>query len=318
VEAFGPTTTELIVANNTLTTFANCLRTEQFRGIVALLLADRGSLPQHPALIEQPGLESGGSVSLKVSAAGLLGYDALAAKAETDQVTSTTLSDATASLSIARKAKRYDVAGLTRLVDSTGTWNTTTMAADAVASAFAFLLSQIAALMDNFATVKGSTGTDLTIENFLDAITALEIAKVAGPYLSIMHPRAWGDVRSDVALTSGGAIQWSTDAEVALTIRSGLGYQGRVLGVDVITSTYCLDDATDVWGGVFGRGALVYGWANPSKLVDSDDQVCLADKILFERVRTADYDLSAWQSAIYTGAVELLDACGVSLRCGRT
>lgn len=307
------------MATNTTTTFADCLRTEQFAGIVVLLLADRGALPQHPALIERTGLESGGSVSLKVSAAGLDGYDLPAAKAETDQVTSTTLSDATATLALARKAKAYTATGLVRLVDSTGVWDATRLAVDAVSSGFAFLLYQICQLLQSFSTVKGTSGADFSIENFLDAITALEIAKVQGPYLGIMAPRMWGDLRSDVALTSGGAIQWNAGAQATLDIRGGLGYQGRFLGVDVFSSTHVLDDATDVWGGVFGRGALVYGWADPSKLADDPvNQVVLANKVLFERIRTADYDLSGWQMALYTGAVELLDACGVSLRCGRT
>jgi hypothetical protein len=306
------------MAVNTLTTFANELATEQLAGVVALLLADRGALPNHPALIEYANAQQGGSATVKASALGLMGYDLPAATGEGSSVSSTTLSDATASLTIGKKGKLYTATGLAQLLDPTGTFNSSVFAADAVASGMAWMLYQIAQIMDAFATTTGTTGTDASAATILDAITNLEINKVAGPYLSIMHPRIYADIRSDVALNSGGAVQWNADSGAMLNIMHGLGAQPRLFGVDVMTTTHCLDDSTDVWGGVFGRGAVIYGWASPSVLDLSSDQAVLGNKFLFDRVRDTAADTTGWAMHMYTGCVELIDLAGVSMQAGNS
>ena len=302
----------------TLTSFANELATEQLAGVVALLLADRGALPNHPAIIEYANAQQGGSATVKASALGLMGYDLPAATAEGSSISNTALSDATASLTIGKKGKVYTATSLARLLDPTGTLNSQVFAADAVASGMAWDLYQIAQLMDNFSTTTGTTGTDASAATILDAITALEIAKVPGPYLSIMHPRLYADIRDDIALNSGGAVQWNADSQAMLSIMHGLGAQPRLFGVDVMTSTHCLDDSTDVWGGVFGRGAIIYGWASPSVLDLSSDQVVLVGRYLFDRIRTALADTTGWAMHQYTGVVELIDAAGVSMQAGNS
>jgi len=302
----------------TTTSFADALASEQLAGVVALLLADRGALPQHPALIEYPNAERGGSATVKASALGLMGYDLPAATAENAAITNTALSDASASLSIGKKGKVYTASTLSRLVDSTGSLNAAVFAADAIASGFSWLLYQIAQIMDNFATVKGSSGADASALTLLDAITALELSKVQGPYLSIQHPQIYADIREDIVTTTGGAIQWNAQSQAMMDIMHGLGAQPPLLGVDIMTSTHCLDDSTDVWGGVFGRGAVVYGWASPSSLDLSADQVVLADRFLFDRTRDALADETGWAMHQYTGCVELIDLAGASLRAGNT
>jgi hypothetical protein len=302
----------------TLTSFADELATEQLAGVVALLLADRGALPNHPALIEYANAQQGGSATVKASALGLMGYDLPAEKLESESISNTALSDASASLTIGKKGKIYTATTLARLLDPTGTLNAQVFAADAVASGLAWMLYQVAQLMDDFATTSGTSGADASAATILDAITSLEINKVPGPYLSIMHPRLYADIRDDVALNSGGAVQWSADSQAMLSIMHGLGAQPRLFGVDVMTSTHCYDDSTDVWGGVFGRGAIIYGWASPSVLDLSSDQVVLANKFLFDRVRSALADTTGWAMHMYTGVVELIDLAGVSMQAGNS
>jgi len=302
----------------TLTSFANQLASEQLAGIVALLLADRGALPNHPALIEYANAERGGSRIVKASALGLMGYDLPASTLEANSISNTALSDATASLTIGKYGKVYTSTGLARILDPTGTLNAAVFAQDAIASGFANLLYLVANLMENFSTTTGTTGTDASASTILDAITALEIAKVPGPYLSIMHPRIYADIRDDVALSSGGAVQWNADSAAMLNVMHGLGAQPRLFGVDVMTSTHCLDDSTDVWGGVFGRGAIIYGWASPSVLDLTSDQVVLGGRFLFDRVRSALADQTGWAMHMYAGVVELIDAAGVSMQAGNS
>lgn len=290
------------------------LTSEVLAGHIELALADRGALINHPALIEKTGLAGLGSTTVKISVANFMGYDLPTAVAEGSSSANIAWGDASAQLTIARKSKQYTVSSLARLVDGSGLFSAASFAMDAIQSAMSFLLYQLAQLVDNFSNVLGTSGVDATFANFLDMVTALEIAKVKGPYLLILHPRAWGDIRNDIALNSGGAAVWHGDSAAMLTAMQGLGYQGRYFGVDVMTTTHVLDDGTDVWGGMFGRGALVYGWGSPSSLDLTADQVVLGDKILFERSRAAAADETSYHMHIYTGAVELIDAAGRTLR----
>jgi hypothetical protein len=294
--------------------FADLLTSEVLTGMVELLYADRGALPNHPALIELPNLQGRGSTTHKISGVGLGGYDLPSASAEDATIANTALADDSAQLVIAHYGKAYTASNLASLVDSTGTISAQSFAADAVQSSMSYLLYQIAQLVDNFTGVGGTSGVDLALSVILDQITALEVAKVQGPYLGILHPQAWGNVRSDIALNSGGAVQWHGDSQSMLSIMSGLGWQGRYFGVDFMTTTHVLDDSTDVWGGIMGRGSLVYGWANPSGLDLTADQVVLGDKVLFERSRAALDDETTYVMHMYSGAVEYRDAGGRTVK----
>jgi hypothetical protein len=63
-----------------------------------------------------------------------------------------------------------------------------------------------------------------------------------------------------------------------------------------------------------GRGSLVYGWANPSGLDLTADQVVLGDKVLFERSRAALDDETTYVMHMYSGAVEYRDAGGRTIK----
>lgn len=290
------------------------LASEALSGVVEMTLADRGALPNHPALIAIPKLEGLGSTSIQASSVGLDGADLLVSTAEITGVTATTIANTAVNLTIAKFAKAYSASGLARIVDSTGTINLQKFALDAVASFSATLLSIVAALMDNFATVKGASGVNASFANFLDCITALEIAKVRGPLLGILHAQQWGDIRSDVATASGGAIQWNHGSQGMIDAMKGIGAQGQFAGVDVYTTMFTLDDATDCWGGIFGRGAIVYGAASPSAIDLTADMTILGGKILFERERNALTDLTNYVTTAYMGVVEMIDLAGCTLR----
>ena len=290
------------------------LASEALSGVVEMTLADRGALPNHPALIAVPKLEGLGSTSVQASSIELDGALLLVSTAEITAVSATTIANTAVNLTIAKYAKAHSASGLARLVDSTGTINLAKFALDAVASCSHTLLSIVAALMDNFATIKGASGVNASFQNFLDCITALEIAKVRGPLLGILHPQQWADVRSDVAAASGGAIQWNQGSQAMIDAMKGIGAQGNFAGVDVFTSMHNLDDGTDVFGGIFGRGAIVYGMASPSAVDLTADMTILGGKIIFERERNALTDLTNYVTTCYMGVVELIDLAGATLR----
>lgn len=287
--------------------------TESITNAYLLLLADRQALPQHPALVYAGDIGVGArSNTLKVPHIGLMGYDIAASTADGGTVGNTALSDGSTTIAVARYSKSYEASDLAR-VAAGGLVNVQAMAMDAAITGAVTLTSLIANLVDNFATTVGASGVNATMANFLDAITALEVAKVAPPYMCVLHPVQWGDIRADLALSAGGAVQWMPATADAIAAR-GIGYQGQLAGVDVFTSAFVptANAGADRAGGMFGRGAIL--WADGSIPVEADpNQMSIGGKVLFERVRAGKAGLTAYVMHVYLGASEGIDACGVSI-----
>jgi hypothetical protein len=278
-----------------------------------LLLADRVALPQHPALFYAGDIAIGArSNTLKVPHVGLMGHDLATSTADGSAVANTALSDGSTTIAVGKYSKSYEASDLARMAAG-NVINPELLAADAMATSALTLTNILANLVDNFSSTVGTTTVDATAANFLDAITTLEVAKVAGPYMAVLHPVQWGDIRKDLALNAGGAIQFAP-ATAELIATRGIGYQGQLAGVDVFTSTYVptANSGADRAGGMFGRGALL--WADGSIPADPDlPQMSIGAKVLFEKDRTPKAGLTAYVMHVYLGASEGIDACGVSI-----
>lgn len=279
-----------------------------------LLLADRMALPNHPALYDAGDLAGARSNTIKVPHVGLMGYDVpTSATTDGSAVANTALTDGSTTIAIARYSKSYEASDLARIA-ANGIVNEAAMALDAVVTGALALTSLIANLVDNFSSTVGTSGVDATFANFLDAVTALEVAKVQGPFMAVLHPVQWGDLRKDLAVNAGGAVQFSPAAQAAINVR-GIGYQGQLAGVDVFTSTFVptANAGADRAGGIFGRGAILWASGTIPPTAGDPNQMNIGNKVLFERVRTGKSGLTAYVSHVYLGASEGIDACGVSV-----
>lgn len=285
---------------------------ETLAGFWQLSLADRTAFPAHPALIQLPDVNGSGSVVQKVPQIGLLGYDKMATRTEVQAVATTALTDASSTITVGRYSKNYSASDIARVVDAHGVINAQMMSMDALVTFSATLRSLLAGLVGNFATTVGASGVNATLENVLDAVAALEIAAVEGPYLGCIHPRQWHDIVKDAALNSGGAIQFSQSASNMVEAMKGLGYKGQALGVDWYTTLDVTSDGTNRAGGIFGRGAL--GWAAGPIPIDPElPQAAVGPYVMLEKDRTPTTASTAWVMHSNVGVGELIDLCGVSL-----
>ena len=278
-----------------------------------LLLADRNALPNHPSILYVGDISGQNSAVIKVPHIGLLGYNLMASTGDGSAVANTALTDGSTSVTVGRYSKSYEASDMARITAGSRI-NPQTMALDAVVSGSATLAALVADVIDGFTATQGSTGVNATFQNYLDSITTLEIAKVGGPYLCELHPVQWGDIRSDVAGSANGAIQWNQGSQALLDGMKGIGYQGVFLGVDVYTTTHVptANAGADRAGGMWGRGGVL--WADGSVPLEGDpNQLVIANKVLFERDRTAKAGLTAYVSHRYLGVAKGIDACGVSI-----
>ena len=290
---------------------------EVLTGKYLQLLGDRNALPNHPAIAlgYQRDMVGAGGNTVKVPHVGIFGFDILATGTEGTETGNTAFSDGSSTIVVVQKDKVYEYSDLVRMIDANGLINPDAFALDAVVSAGATGLDMVSNLVDNFSAAVGATGVNATAANFLECITTLEIAGVVGPYLSILHPRQWGDIRSDVATASGGAIQWNAGSQALLDRMKGLGYQGKYMDVDVFTTTRVptANAGADRAGGMFGAGAIV--WVDGTIQTDGGDsnQMIIGDKVLFERIRNGRAGLTALLTRKFVGYSEGLDGAGVSL-----
>lgn len=233
-----------------------------------LLTADRSPLVAHPSLRYIGRVNRKGSNALKQGWVGLGGYDQMAEVAEGVDLPITALTDASDTVTVARVGKAYESTDLARitdpyaLLDDPMPW-----VLDAQIARDIKLTSLIAALTSGFSNSTATSGTDLSVATWLDAITALEIRSVPGPYLGILHPRQYADLRSSLR-SETGPLQLVTDSQNAMQIQAA-GAKSPIL-IDTFSSPQVptANAGADRSGMILGRSAILWGDAalNPDPL----------------------------------------------------
>lgn len=290
---------------------ADLKTTEVMSSEFLMLLADRGDLFQHPALVYAGAAQ--GSNKVRVPQLGLGGYDLLAAGTEGTALANTALTDGSSDITVAWYGKTYAVSDLAQVVAANGLIDPVMFAQDAAISVAQTLISLLAGLMGGFSNTVGSTGVDLSAANFVDAITQLEVSKVSGPLMAILHPQQYGDLRS-ASLSLGGAVQYREDAQALVMSRSNSSqYKGNIFGVDVFCSSHVgtANAGADRAGGMFGRGAVA--WADAQFPANGDPNIISLGRAAFERDRSGTAGLTNYTTHAFMGAVEAIDAAGVSI-----
>lgn len=282
-----------------------------------LLIADRNALPNHPALMYAGSVSGRGSATIKVPHIGLDGYDLLGQTADGASVANTALADGSSTIAVVRYSKSYEASDLAMLTDGQGLINPQMFAMDAVSSSAMTLTDLIANVTDGFATTAGSSGVDLSLTNFLTAIGLLEVnsggAIAPGGVMAVLHGQQVADLRQSFAAASGGAVQWSQDAQTLLPIRGG-GFRGNIYGVDIFASSKVptANAGADRAGGMFVKGAVLWADAQVPVSVDAN-QLVIGGSVLFERDRTPKNGTTAFVSHRYLGVSKGLDLLGVSI-----
>lgn len=284
---------------------------------VLLLLADRGLLRNHPALVYAGDAVGTGTATIKVGAMGLMGYDVLTSVVEGQPVGNTALTDDSFEVTVARYSKRYEASDLARLTDSYG-WLTdpALFSQDAVLSADVTLTRQIAQLPQGFTASVGTSGSNFTVADYYAATAQLEMENVQGPYLSMLHPAHWGQFRLGLR-TEGGPMQWQAPTAELLRIR-GDNYKGNFLGVDIFTcdGIPSVNAGADYASGMWGRGAVIYADATIPPDATSGNVQLFLGKIMVEFDRDATRGLKGITTNYYFGVLEGIDEAGVKIVAG--
>lgn len=277
-----------------------------------MLLADRASYRNHPALINL-GEDLIGSTTEQFTQYGLDGYDLMSSQTEIQSVSNQALTTAKKTIAPARYSIAYDYSDYIATLDQTGMINSQRLALSIVQSANMTFTNNLAKLLDDFATTVGTTGVAFTHDTFLAAQFKLLQAKVPGPYLCLLKPKQFTDWQADLE-TRGGVTQWRPATEEMQALR-GLGFQGYYNGVEVgVSDQIQLANANADWAaGMFGRGAIGFKELMITSRPASAFIILEAGPVRVEEIRSGRTEEVAVRGTYYHALVEIEDLRGVTL-----
>jgi len=247
---------------------------EVIRNELMLLLADRADLSAHPAIMQL--------VMTSVN--------------ENASSSNVALTDASATVTIARYALQREISGLAQITSSVGLRNLLRFLSDMVGGYRMAKTAAIATAASGFTSVKGTTGTAMTVETFLSARYALQQSNVNGPLVSILYPKQVTELQDSIA-SLGGARQYKEPTQDMID-RFGQGYQGSFAGVDIFASSKVpsANAGADSKGAMMGYGAIAQAFASPPPVPGAEGSIVVADggqvAVEFERSASADLTTS--------------------------
>ena len=238
-----------------------------------------------------------------------------AAGNETTATDNTILGNGNVTCTVAQQIISY---GLSDTFMVTGGPGQLDLARLAGACADAYILrvtDMLCGLIDNFATVSGTTTVDLTTDDWFDAMFNLEQNVVPGPYSAILFPTQYTDLQSSLR-SEGGAVQFMPATGEQLSLR-GPGYKGSYLGVDVWTSDSVVtaNAGADSAGCMMGLGAIGYAEASAKSQMPGSIAAAVpaGSPVYAEFARTADPGISRIVAHAFVGVIEVEDLRGVSI-----
>ena len=280
---------------------------------IALLLADRQSLWGHPSLWYLGDLAGRGSTVIQQPQVGLDGYDEMAAVTEGSSTSNTALADASDQVTIARQALQYQFSGLAELTEPNGIIDPVRLAASMVGSAMMRFQSMLTALHATFSQSVGTTGVDMSVDDFFDANITLDLVSAAGDRIMDLHPRQWGDLQQSLRAELG-AIGFSP-ATTEMLGRWGPGFKGRFLNTDIFASAKVptANAGADRDGALWTRGAILWADATARPRAGAFGVIVPAGKIQVEFESDAAGNLTKVVGNYFVGVAEGQDtmACRI-------
>lgn len=280
---------------------------------IELTLADRASLHKHPSIKFMGSVVGTGSNVIQTPIVGLDGYDTMSSPADGSAVSNTALTETNANITVARRALQYSISDLAALTDSVGL-NVQRLAQSMVGSAQMTFQSLLCDVVDNFTSTVGTSGVDMSVDDFYSAQFTLTLASVPGPYICILHPRQLADFQSSLRAEAGPS-QFVSATQDMLNIK-GQGFAGMFNGVDIFVSSKVVtaNSGADRAGAMFGYGAVGYAEGSPFAVTGAGGIVAPAGTpIVVEFERDASSALTKIVGNYYCGVARLQDSMGVAI-----
>ncbi len=221
-------------------------------------------LAAQPAMRRSGAIQFFGSVNGSLSdthgirLVGLDGTDQFSATAAEDtDISNTSLTDDSANIAVVRAGLRRDESDLAELTGAGGMDVTPELLAQSmVKESERYFDGTVATAVATASTNVGTSGVDMTHDDFVDGIYQLELNSVPGPYFSMLHQRQLADWQESLR-GEGGALQFQQATAAMLAIK-GDNFVGEFLGVGNWVSADVTASGGNREGGMWGFGAIGY------------------------------------------------------------
>ena len=121
----------------------------------------------------------------------------------------------------------------------------------------------ICAKFDSFATANdvGTSSVAITVDNYFTAIQKLKSAGVKGQYRGVFDPKQiWGSYGISDDLVTSDQFGGSPELQARWLLN---GFEGKLAGIPIYSSRETTTSTTATKAGIFGDGALCFGYVNP-------------------------------------------------------
>lgn len=264
-------------------------------------LADMGSIR---SVIGFAGDLSGtGSDTLKMRLTNAGAKTPFASAVDGADVAASTLDATTASISLGRSALRYDISDLAVMTGIGADIDPFSLGAAMAESAEARIMEVICATFPNATTSSGSTGVDMDVDDFLNAIYSLELADNNGPFNACLHPRQLADLQAALRTENNNFLAFMA-ATADISAAKGQGYAGDLLGVSIYKSSHVplVNASADRCGLMWGSGGLAYAVGTPRAMVSGTELRPAGTPVVISFQRDESKGLTEIVGHLYCGA----------------
>ena len=278
-------------------------------------LADMASIRNAGVLRFVGDLSGSGSSALKLRYASIGSATALGSEAEGATVAATTPTYSTSTVTIGRSALRYDLTDLAGMTGLGRDLDPFALATSMSSSAEARFMELVCATFSGATTSAGVTTAQLTLDDFMDAIYALQLADNGARTAAVLHPRQVNQLTDSLRSESNNALSWNP-ATYEMMSKRGQGYVGSILGVDVWRSSHVpLDGGSNYRiAGMFnadGNGSesgVAYGIGSVAPILGADSVRPAGIPVTVEFERDGAAATTRVIASLYAGAAITEDA----------
>jgi hypothetical protein len=277
------------MANNTYATMGDIRMTSMVSAEINLLLKDTANL-RNTGLIQYAGsVNSLGTDSIKIRKIGLMGRDSFESRTEVQPASETSITDDAVTLTVARYSLMYNISDLLNMTATNARYEPDPFAlAASMAGSYDKLFAELtAAAAAGVATGTSTTGTTMSVSTLVEGIYDLERADseigAPGPFYACLHPKSLTELQASLRAEQNNIISQMMATE-AMIAAKGLGYAGKIFGVDIYRSSHIETDGTDYENFIADAGALAYADGVPQILGAAETMEM--DKVVVELERT--------------------------------
>ena len=239
---------------------------------VRMILADMASIRNTGALMYAGDVAGVGSDSLRLRYADWGAAQPFASAVDGADVAATAITESTVDVTVGRYALRYDLTDLAVFSGLGADIDPFSIAQKMALSAEARLNSIITATFASASNSVGTSGVDMSVDDWFDAMFFLQNQSNDGDFVAVLHPQQLNDLQDSLRSESNNSMAFNPATAEMLKIK-GQGYAGTLMGIDIFKSSYVTEAAGNKIGAMMSRGAVAYAIGTPRPLAGAGAEI---------------------------------------------